>query len=690
MQNELLDITIIGCLVLLFASTYRKRATPMVRSWTLGWLLILVHFTTLLFHPHSLLAQNILVLTSLAALIACGTVFLLAAGYREGDRKDNLALPVISAAAGIVFIGFLSANVTAPLAYYLCTLIITLCWLTYCLRLPRISNSIRSALTLSTIASTFWLLWTIDHSRPEIGLSAILSQIYLLVGIVYIGTFRRLSGGTLTVVFGLLAWAAVFPASAFCEHLGIIAHISPEFWNVPKYFVAFGMILTLLEEEILTASHQANHDQLTGLPNRAWLEARLRKTLAQSGNAAKKSALLCIDVDRFKHINDTYGHSVGDVCLREVARRLSLQATGMHAAARVGGEEFGLLLYDISGIAQAEQVATDVLHALSVPVPAYGYSLEITASIGIALFPEHGHDDATLWRNADSAMYRAKRAGGNQYLCMSSEIGLLASEANEMELLVRQSLRDGGFELHYQPLYTIGGEVHSLEALVRLRHPEHGLIAPTRFITIAEDRGLIVPLGNWVLNEVCAQSARWQKQGLPPVRIDVNISSLQITRPDFASHVLRALATHNIDPNLLGMEITETAVMRNLAEASRQIDLLAKIGIAFSIDDFGTGYSSLGQLDKLSVQSLKIDRSFVDRISNSGGTYSIVNAIVSVAHSLGLSVVAEGVESHEQWACLRHLGCDIVQGYLFSKPVPASEIAPILLNGLQPQPVEAR
>jgi diguanylate cyclase (GGDEF)-like protein len=690
MQNELLDITIIGCLVLLFASTYRKRATPMVRSWTLGWLLILVHFTALLFHPHSLLAQNILVVTSIAALIACGIVFLLAAGYREGDRKDNLALPIISAAAGIVFIGFLGADVTAPLAYYLCTLIITLCWLAYCLRLPRISNSIRSALTLSTIASTFWLLWTIDHSRPEIGLSAILSQIYLLVGIVYIGTFRRLSGGTLTVVFGLLAWAAVFPAAAFCEHLGIITHISPEFWNVPKYFVAFGMILTLLEEEILTASHQANHDQLTGLPNRAWLEARLRRTLNQSGNAAKQSALLCIDVDRFKHINDTYGHNVGDVCLREVARRLSLQATGMHAAARVGGEEFSLLLYDISGIAQAEQIATDVLHALSVPIPAHGYCLEITASIGIALFPEHGYDDATLWRNADSAMYRAKRAGGNQYLCMSSEIGRLASEANEMELLVRQSLRDGGFELHYQPLYTIGGEVHSLEALVRLRHPEYGLIAPTRFITIAEDRGLIVPLGNWVLDEVCAQSARWQKQGLPPVRIDVNISPLQITRPDFASHVLRALATHDIDPHLLGMEITETAVMRNLAEASRQIDLLAKIGIAFSIDDFGTGYSSLGQLDKLSVQSLKIDRTFVDRICNSGGTYSIVNAIVSVAHSLDLSVVAEGVESQEQWACLRHLGCDIVQGYLFSQPVPAEEVGPILLNGLQPQPVEAR
>ena len=683
MQNELLDITIIGCLVLLFASTYRKRTIPMVRFWTVGWLLILIHFIALLFHPRSLLAQSTLVTASLAALIACGVVFLLA----TCDRKRNIALPAIAAISGIVFAAFLDADVTASLPYYLCTFVGLLCWLAYCLQMSRISNAIRSALMLSTIASTFWLLWAIDHTRTDLGLLAILTQLYLFVGLVYMGTFRRLSGGTLTVVFGLLAWAAVFPAAAFCQHLSIITRISPEFWNVPKYFVAFGMILILLEEEILTASHQASHDQLTGLPNRAWLEARLRRTLNQSN---RQSALLCIDVDRFKHINDTYGHSVGDVTLQEVARRLSLHATGSHAAARVGGEEFGLLLHDIPSIEYAEQVASDILLALKAPIHAHGYSLELTASIGIAVFPDHGHDDATLWRNADSAMYRAKRAGGNQYLCMSPEISQSTSEANEMELFVRQSLRDGSFELHYQPMYTIGGELHALEALVRLRHPERGLIPPTSFITVAEERGLIVPLGHWVLNELCAQSARWRQQGLPPIRIDINISPLQITRPDFSSHVLEALATHDIDPHLLGMEITETAMMRNLAEASRQIDLLARLGIAFSIDDFGTGYSSLGQLDKLPVQSLKIDRSFVDRICNSGGTYSIVDAIIAVAHSLGLSVVAEGVENHEQWACLRHLGCDIVQGYLFSKPVPASEIAPILLNGLQAQPVEAR
>jgi len=683
MQNELLDITIIGCLVLLFASTYRKRTIPMVRFWTVGWLLILIHFIALLFHPRSLFAQNTLVTVSLAALIACGVVFLLA----TCDHKRYIALPVIAAVSGIAFAAFLDADVTASLPYYLCTFVGLLCWLAYCLQMPRISNAIRSALVLSTVASTFWLLWAIDHARPDLGILAILTQLYLLVGLVYMGTFRRLSGGTLTVVFGLLAWAAVFPAAAFCQHLGIISRISPEFWNVPKYFVAFGMILILLEEEILTASHQASHDQLTGLPNRAWLEARLRKTLNQSN---RQSALLCIDVDRFKHINDTYGHNVGDVTLQEVARRLSAHAIGPHAAARVGGEEFGLLLHDIPSIEYAEQVASDILLALKAPIHAHGYSLELTASIGIAVFPDHGHDDATLWRNADSAMYRAKRAGGNQYLCMSPEISQSTSEANEMELFVRQSLRDGSFELHYQPLYTIAGELHSLEALVRLRHPERGLIPPTSFITVAEERGLIVPLGHWVLNELCAQSASWRRQGLPPIRIDINISPLQITSPDFSSHVLEALATHDIDPHLLGMEITETAMMRNLAEASRQIDLLARLGIAFSIDYFGTGYSSLGQLDKLPVQSLKIDRSFVDRICISGGTYSIVNAIISVAHSLDLSVVAEGVESHEQWACLRHLGCDIVQGYLFSKPVPASEIAPILLNGLQPQPVEAR
>jgi EAL domain-containing protein (putative c-di-GMP-specific phosphodiesterase class I) len=287
-------------------------------------------------------------------------------------------------------------------------------------------------------------------------------------------------------------------------------------------------------------------------------------------------------------------------------------------------------------------------------------------------------------------MYRAKRAGGNQWLSMSAEIGALASDDNEMERSLRRALRQGTLELRFQPLYEIAGAFHSLEALVRLPGAEHDFIPPHRFIPIAEERGLIVPLGDWVLNEVCRQSARWQREGLPPVRIALNISPLQITRPDFAARVAEVLASHNVSPHLIVMEITETAMMRNLAEASRQMSLLAASGVLFSVDDFGTGYSSLGQLDTLPVQCLKIDRTFIERICLSDGTFSIVDAMVSMAHSLRLEVVAEGVENSDQWECLRRLHCDIVQGYLFSQPLTNEETAALMRAQSEPRDRLAR
>ncbi len=801
MQNQLLDIIIIGCLVLLFASTYRKRASAMVRSWTIGWVLILVHFTALLFHPASALAQNILEAISLVALIACGIVFLIAATNKGQDREPHVAFSLLAGATSIAFVLLQVFGAVHPLPYLLFTLAGAVCWLAYSLHLRRSALPMRILVAAAAVASTCWLLWTITHARFDVGVSALLAELYLVVGLVSIGTFRRLSGGTITVSFGLLAWAAVFPVAEFCDHLGIIQNVSPEFWNVPKYFVAFGMMLILLEEEIIAAndaskhyrvlfeanphpmwiynrntlafegvndaalaqygysreqflsmtlhdmaapaegdlapdelhrikaeqgieqhrkrdgslcfvdvathplpgdrldlffslvqdvterevlhrqlSHQATHDRLTGLANRALLESKLRDTLSHSQRYHRQSALLCLDLDRFKAINDTYGHGVGDACLQEVARRLSQRVRSMDVAARIGGEEFSLLLHEVVSQQAAEHVATEVLASLRLPIEAHGFTLELSGSIGIAIFPQDGHDAATLWRNADTAMYRAKRAGGNQFLTMSPEIISITSEANEMEQDLRRALKGDGLELHYQPLFTIDGQLHSLEALVRFRHAQKGLIFPARFVSIAEESGLIVPLGAWVLNEVCRQSAAWQAEGLPPVRIALNISPLQVTRPDFAAQVLTLLEGHNISPSTLGMEITETAMMRNVAEAGRQIEALARAGIFFSVDDFGTGYSSLGQLDKLPVQSLKIDRTFVDRLCRPHGTGSIVDAIISMAHSLGLEVVAEGVETSEQWNFLRNLKCDIVQGFFFSKPLSALDAATLLLQ----------
>jgi diguanylate cyclase (GGDEF)-like protein/PAS domain S-box-containing protein len=768
----------------------------MVRYWTAGWLVILLHFIALLPTPATQLEQNLLQSVSLGALIICGVVFLFAARAKHRPRDFFIDYPLTAGSIQIGYAVLAVFGIAAHLPYLLLIAASEVCWLLYAMRIRRNSAKTGALLVAATLASSGWLIWCILHDRAGVGVSAILAQVYLCVGIVYMGNFRRITGGSLTVVFGLFAWAAVFPAGEFCIRLGTFNSISPEFWNVPKYFVAFGMILILLEEEIFAAneaskhyrvlfeanphpmwtydretlafegvndaavsqygytreqflamtvddlrptgdddlpdlpgesvcrhkksdgsvcivdvsthymqsngrdlafslvqdvterqqlhdklSHQAHHDLLTGLANRAWLEEKLRKTLSHSERYNRQSALLCLDVDRFKQINDTYGHGVGDLCLQEVARRLSQRVRSMDTAARIGGEEFSLLLHEIVTKKDAESVASLILASLRAPIQAGNFTIELTASIGIAIFPYDGKDVATLWRNADSAMYRAKRAGGNQYLCMSPEISQLTSEATEMERSLRRALRANELEVHYQPLYTIDGELHSLEALLRFRHPVMGYVSPAKFVPIAEESGLIVPLGDWVLNEVCRQTAQWQREALAPVRVALNISPLQITRPDFANRVIEVLSLHGVDPNLIGMEITETAMMRNIGEAGRQIKQLADLGVAFSVDDFGTGYSSLGQLDSLDVHSLKIDRTFVDRICRPEGTYTIVNAIISMAHSLRLEVVAEGVETVEQWACLRDLGCDTVQGFLFSKAIPAAAVPALLVPG---------
>ena len=805
MQNELLDILIIGSLVVLFASTYRKRATFTVRCWSIGWLLVLVHFAALLPHPARLLWQNVLESISLVALIACGGLFFLPTGSKSQPRTlKNLAVPLLAAVASAAFIVMDLLQIRNPLPYLACLVVGELAMMVYAFRFHSEQRRTLALFVASILLGTGWLAWTIAHGLEDVGVSAMLAQLYLSVAVVYLYQFRRVSAGMLTVSIGLFAWAAVFPAGEFCDHLGLHG-INAELWNIPKYFVAFGMMLTLLEDEIIAASeasknfrllfegnphpmwiydrkslafdsvnqaavkhygyskeqflkmtladvrptedidtvkkelqeaepaqpltgpwrhqkrdgsfmqvdiachhlesdgrqlafslmqdvterqkmheqlvHQANHDILTGLPNRALLETRIQQTLAHAQRHGRKAALLCLDVDRFKQINDTYGHSAGDECLKEISRRLASRVRPLDTVARAGGEEFSLLLHEITDLSDAEQVAADLLESLKVPFLTDGFSIEFSASIGIAIYPTDGQDHEILWRNADTAMYRAKHSGGNQYLSMSSEISALASEANEIELHLRRALKEDGLLLHYQPIFGPTGDLCSLEALVRLHHPEFGLIAPEKFIPLAEEVGLIIPIGNWVLEEVCRQATVWADMGLPQVAIGMNVSPLQLNRFDFASHVVEVLRAHEMSPRLLGIEVTETTVMRNISEASQQIETLARLGIEFSVDDFGTGYSSLGHLHRLPVQTLKIDRSFIERIAEPNGTYSIVQAIIFLAHSLHLKVVAEGVERQDQLDCLQRLNCDMYQGYFFSPPVPAAAIATLLRDG---------
>jgi EAL domain-containing protein (putative c-di-GMP-specific phosphodiesterase class I) len=336
-------------------------------------------------------------------------------------------------------------------------------------------------------------------------------------------------------------------------------------------------------------------------------------------------------------------------------------------------------LGELGCLGDAERVAADLLESIRQPIQLGKQvmgtqALQVSASMGIAIYPDDGADCSALWRDADTAMYRAKQDGGSRVVAVSRALGNVANEAEELEIYMRRMLEEGGFELHYQPQYSMAGQICGIEALLRLTHPRLGAVPPARFIPIAESTGLIVPLGEWVLEEVCRQSRAWKLEGFASMRIAFNVSSAQFVASDFAAHVMRALARYEVDPLMLEIEIGEGALMLGLPEVARQMQMLAAVGIHFSVDDFGTAYSSVSHLHQLPVSTLKIDRSFVEQISASNGTYSIIQAIIALGHSLGLQVVAEGVERGDQVECLRALGCNFLQGHLFAHPMPASRV----------------
>ncbi|WP_255550755.1 GGDEF domain-containing phosphodiesterase [Granulicella sp. dw_53] len=417
----------------------------------------------------------------------------------------------------------------------------------------------------------------------------------------------------------------------------------------------------------------AHHDDLTGLPNRILLKQRM----AESFNAAKKNGrragLICLDLDRFKQINDWYGHAIGDECLKEVGSTLVRRMRGMDTVARTGGEEFTLVLAEVESVEAAEVVAKALLQIFSSPLEVEGHSISLSASIGMSVFPDHGTDDSVLWRSADAAMYRAKRAGGNRH-AMAASITTVMSENIGIENHMRENLSSGGFHLQYQTQYFMSGQIRGMEALIRLPHGSLGFVSPDRFIPLAEENGLIHNIGKWVIQEACRQLMIWNRDREVPVCIAVNVSPLQLMRDDFADEVREAILEFGIDPTWLEMEITERAIL-NFDEIAKRMISLANLGIRFAIDDFGTGYSSLQHLQRLPVSTLKIDRSFIQRLSESSRSYSIVKAIIAMGHSLQMQIVSEGVEVEDQMRVLRKLHCDSVQGFLLSRPVDPEAIS---------------
>ncbi len=797
MKNEVLDILILGLLVVLFASIYRKRASARLRCWVIGWILVLVHFAALLVSPASAPGQAVDDCLSVSALLLSGLCFLFSASVIFGSPFASALVAFGIGVPALFYTNYLIFGGAHQWPLYTAAALGATAGVVMAWRLCRGRSRVWAVVTLAFSAGGLWTLFSIAQHQADRGILALLSEIFVTFAALYWFDFRRKSTGVLTAILGLVAWAAVFPVGLICDFFVQAGKIPPELWNVPKYFVAFGMIMTLLEDEFLAVGratehyrllfasnphpmwvhdpetlrilevndaavdhygysreefirmtvsdlrptedvgailreslatnstkltgpwrhrrkdgsyiqvdmashcidfqgrkcsfvlvqdvtdrqqlheqlvHQAHHDLLTGLPNRLLLEDRVQQSLAQAARYGQQAAVLCLDLDRFKHINDNLGHAAGDLCLQHVVKRISARLRAVDTFARTGGDEFVIILGELASKNSAVMVARSILESVNQPIEVDDYSFDVSASIGIAIYPDDGSDPAQLRRFADAAMYRAKQAGGGQYLLVSAHRNGSFDEVTELERFLRGALKSDGLELFYQPQYSMSGNLCSLEALLRLNHPLLGAVPADRFLPIAEECGLIVPLGNWVLDEVCRQSIEWQSLGLKPLRISFSVSPLQFLHSDFSLRVLNAVAQCGLDPKLLELIVTESTVMRNRPEVASQMRSLASLGVHLSVADFGSSYSCLSHLHQLPVSTLKIDCSFVERISEPNGTYTIVQAIIALAHSLGFKVVGEGVDRPDQMECLRTLGCDYLQGHLMSPALPAAGI----------------
>jgi diguanylate cyclase (GGDEF)-like protein len=427
----------------------------------------------------------------------------------------------------------------------------------------------------------------------------------------------------------------------------------------------------------------AQHDVLTGLPNRRLLNERLTQAIALARRRDTQLAVLFLDLDRFKHVNDSLGHEVGDKLLQSVSRRLQAAVRTSDTISRQGGDEFVLLLSEVVHGSDAARTAQKIVAALAAPHGIDRHELHITASIGVSLYPDDGQDAETLLKNADAAMYHAKGRGPNSYQFFRSDMNARAVERQRIEVDLRRALNRQEFVLHYQPkLNLVTGAMTGAEALIRWMHPDRGLVPPMQFVPIAEDSGFIVPIGRWVLGEVCQQARTWIDAGLPPMPVSVNISGLEFRDRDFLENVYDVLGTHRLEPRFLELELTESVLMQHAKSTASVLKALKEIGVQIAIDDFGTGYSSLSYLRQFPIDVLKIDRSFVHEITAHPDRTPIVSAVISMGKGLNHRVIAEGVETRSQLAFLQASGCGEGQGYYFSQPVAADQFTKMLQTGL--------
>ena len=429
----------------------------------------------------------------------------------------------------------------------------------------------------------------------------------------------------------------------------------------------------------LRMSYLAQHDSLTNLPNRTVLNDRLAQAIALAHRHAQQLAVLFLDVDRFKQINDSLGHEIGDRLLRESAQRLHTCVRNSDTVSRHGGDEFVILLSEVAHAADAAVCAEKVLLALSAPYYIDGRTLHLTASIGIAAYPDDGTDAQTLMKHADFAMYHAKDVGRNNYQFFDPAMTARAIERHALENGLRHALELRQLELHYQPILDLQTRaIESVEALVRWRHPHHGLLAPAQFVPIAEESDLIVTIGRWILREACRQARAWQDAHLPAVRVAVNVSTVELRHKDFVAGVRTILAETRLAPCYLELELTETVLMQDSGSTAAVLHSLKELGIQLALDDFGTGYSSLSHLKRFPIDALKIDHSFVRNLATNTEDAIIVGLVVNMGKALHMRVVAEGVETPEQLATLQRLACPLGQGHFFDKAMDANEFSGLL------------
>jgi diguanylate cyclase (GGDEF)-like protein len=430
-------------------------------------------------------------------------------------------------------------------------------------------------------------------------------------------------------------------------------------------------------------AHSAQHDVLTGLPNRMLLTDRVSRAIALAPRNMKKVAVLFLDLDGFKHINDSLGHPVGDKLLQSLAKRLVACVRGSDTVSRQGGDEFIVLLSEVQQSGDPAITARRMLAAVAEAHSIGHHQLYVTTCIGVSVYPDDGLDAETLIKNADTALHQAKEQGRQGFQFFKPEMNIRAVERQSIEESLRRAIERHEFALHYQPIIDLRTrEITGAEALIRWTHPTRGPIPPAEFIPIAEDCGLILPIGNWVLRETCRQARAWVDAGLPPVTMAVNISAMVFRDEHCLENIFAILKDTGFDPNFLELELTEGILMKRVESTQSILMNLRARGVRVAVDDFGTGYSSLSYLSKFPIDSLKIDQSFIRQISTAPDETTIVTAIISMARSLKLRVVAEGVETQEELAFLQVRDCDEAQGFYFSRPVPPEQFAKLLETGI--------